>query len=385
MWLITKSHLKSMSKINSAESIRGLACIAVILSHISLVFFPVLHNPLINDVPTFAILEWIHNSPFAFLYSGSAAVYVFFVLSGFVLSYACIRDKTRAKQKLFSMAVKRYPRLAIPAIFSSILFWFAFLMPVDTTTVSKWFLDWGTQDKSIFYAAYDGAINSFIFGSPVYNRVLWTMQIELFGSFAVLIILYFSLRSKALFLLSVISFLALSILISTKFFIGMTCFIIGMLIYLYCKPISFKLALPILIIGLYLAGAHNDSSSYNLFISVLGNKTYLFLTAMSGPIIVYSILMNEKISSVLDNPFFVYLGKLSFSMYLLHTGIIYIVGVPLFNLIHDTYGFLLSAFVSAISILIVTFLASMPYSKYIDDLSIKVGRGIEKRISRKAS
>lgn len=44
----------STQKINAAESIRGLACLAVVLSHLSLAFF----------------------------YSGTGAVFVFFVLSG---------------------------------------------------------------------------------------------------------------------------------------------------------------------------------------------------------------------------------------------------------------------------------------------------------------
>lgn len=373
-----------MSKINSAESIRGLACVAVILSHIALVFFPAMHNPKNTELPNSAIFQFIHNSPLAFFYSGSAAVYVFFVLSGFVLSYACIKDREKAKQKLFSMAVKRYPRLAIPAIISTLLVWAAFLYPVDTSNVSSWFSEnWGKQNNSILIALYDGAINSFLYGKPIYNRVLWTMQIELFGSFVVLILLFSFLKSRILFSINIFIFLILSLFISVKFFLGIGCFIVGMLIYIFCKPISLKFALPLLLTGLYFAGAHNDSTAYVPFAMILGNKTYLLLTAISGPLIVYSILMNERISNLLDKRFFVYLGKLSFSMYLLHMLVLYLVGVPFFNILLTNFSFALSASGAALLVLFTTFVISIPYSNYVDDLSIKVGRMIEKAFTKK--
>lgn len=167
-------------------------------------------------------------------------------------------------------------------------------------------------DNIILIALYDGAINSFLYGKPIYNRVLWTMQIELFGSFVVLILLFSFLKSRILFSINIFIFLILSLFISVKFFLGIGCFIVGMLIYIFCKPISLKFALPLLLTGLYFAGAHNDSTAYVPFAMILGNKTYLLLTAISGPLIVYSILMNERISNLLDKRFFCIFRKTFF-------------------------------------------------------------------------
>ena len=72
----------STQKINAAESIRGLACLAVVLSHLSLTFFSQLHNFGESAVPQYALFAQLHNSPLAFFYSGTGAVFVFFVLSG---------------------------------------------------------------------------------------------------------------------------------------------------------------------------------------------------------------------------------------------------------------------------------------------------------------
>lgn len=82
-----------MNKIHSAESLRGIACIAVVLSHLLGVFYPQLHNFSKSTLPQFPILETIHNSPFAFFYSGTGAVFVFFVLSGYVLTLSSLKAK----------------------------------------------------------------------------------------------------------------------------------------------------------------------------------------------------------------------------------------------------------------------------------------------------
>lgn len=120
-----------MSKINAAESIRGLACMAVVFSHLSLTFYPYLHNFEKVKTSGSVFIDWLHHSPLGFLYSGTGAVFVFFVLSGFVLSYA-ILSKDNAVIKIKSMTLKRYPRLAFPAGVSCVLAYFILLIDVDT-------------------------------------------------------------------------------------------------------------------------------------------------------------------------------------------------------------------------------------------------------------
>ena len=89
-----------MSKINAAESIRGLACLAVVFSHLAMSFFPYLHHFDPKDQADPNWVSWVHHSPFAFVYSGDAAVFVFFVLSGYVLSYALLKNPQQFSAKL---------------------------------------------------------------------------------------------------------------------------------------------------------------------------------------------------------------------------------------------------------------------------------------------
>ena len=372
-----------MSKINAAESIRGLACLAVVFSHLILTFFPLLHTNTIADIEKMSSAEsFIYNSPFGFLYSGSAAVFIFFVLSGYVLSYA-ILSKKDVNQKILTMSVKRYPRLAIPALLSCLIAYFVLFIAVDKSNVSQWFGKYGTIESSFFGAVYQGTVGSFIFGSSHLNWVLWTMQIELFGSFIVFFLLYLHNKKKgnAAFLISSVIVSIVSLAVSFTFALGVVCFIVGIFLYLYGKKIPTLLTLPCLLIGLYLAGVHSYSTSYNLFNGFLGDKTYILLNILSGPLIVFGILMNPKISELMDRKLLVILGKLSFSIYLLHLIVIYAFGVPLFNLLlSNNISYVAASFFASLVIISLSIIFSFFYSKYVDDLSIRVGAKIESLI-----
>ncbi|HEM6635638.1 TPA: acyltransferase [Acinetobacter nosocomialis] len=369
-----------MSKINSAESIRGLACMAVVFSHMSLIYFPFLHNFDSRDSSENLIIDALHHSPFGFLFSGTAAVYVFFVLSGFVLSYA-ILSKQNVNEKILSMAIKRYPRLGIPALISCILIYFVlYLLEVDKSQVSYWIQDYG-QSGTFLNALYEGTVGAFILGESSLNFVLWTMQVELLASLGLFALLYvYNNSSKYIFfaLSLIIPFLFAPI--SVKLFLGMFSFVGGMYLYLYGRKIPSLLTIPSLLLGLYFAGIHLTSASYSMITNILGDKSYQLLNFLSGFMIVYGVLFNDKVSNLLDNKALVLLGKLSFSIYLLHVICLYAISIPLFNILNGYLGYNLAAILASICSIGLILIFANYYSKYVDDFSIKVANKIESKV-----
>lgn len=368
-----------MSKINSAESIRGIACLVVVISHLTLIFFPLLHN-FENVVPNPGLSGLIYNSPFTFLFSGTSAVFIFFVLSGYVLSYA-ILGKNNVNQKLVSMSIKRYPRLGIPALASCILVYIILsFVSIDTSALSAWIQSYG-ENTSFFNALYQGTIGAFIFGQSSLNFVLWTMQIELFASFLVFFLIYvYANKSIKLFYSLSILIPVACLVVSQKMALGMFSFIAGMFLYLYGNKIPSLLAIPSLILGLYFAGIHTNSSSYELFNKALGSKSYTLLNFLSGILITYGVIFNQKVSNFLDKKYLVTLGKLSFSIYLIHVICIYVIAVPLFNFFFLSLNYVLSALLASLIAIISTIFLSSIYCKYIDELSIKVANKIESKV-----
>lgn len=368
-----------MLKLNSAESIRGLACLAVVFSHLSLSFFPYLHHFDDQATTDSSVQYFIHHSPFAFWYSGTAAVFLFFVLSGFVLSYAILRKPEQAKAKIKTMLIKRYPRLAIPALFSCILVWLIFLcFDIDSSHVNGWLQTYVTQDITLAHALYEGTIGSFFFAESDVNWVLWTMNIELMGSLVLFALLYMYKSQKALFFIGSILFPCLAWYLKGEgFFLGILSFVIGIYFYLYARPIKLSLAIPLFILGLYLAGAHNTSWSYQWLNAVMGERTYDYCNFLAGVIIVYSILMSAELSKKLDQKVLIWLGKLSFSIYLIHLILLYLIGLPLFNwLLSLGFSFASAALCACGVFIAVTLFCAEFYSRWVDQLAIKSSQKI---------
>jgi len=373
------------TKINSAESIRGLACLAVVFSHLAMSFFPYLHHFDVNETTNLAWVYFVHHSPLGFLYSGDAAVFVFFVLSGFVLSFAILRRPEQFNQKIKIMMIKRYPRLMIPALTSCLIIWIVFrFIHIDSSLVGAWLQAFATQKISLKEALYEGTIGAFLFSDSDINWVLWTMTIELMGSFALFFLLYLYQYKRSVFWLG-------SILISSLayywrgqgFCFGISSFIIGIYIYLYGQPLKNIPAIIIFTIGLYFAGAHNTSIAYTWLHHLLGENTYNYCNFLAGILIVYSVLMSPMLSKGLDHPLLIWLGKLSFSIYLLHLLMLYLICIPLFNLFYYWHwNYSLAVIISAISAVLMTLLIANFYSRYVDQFAIKVSDILAKKILR---
>lgn len=375
-------------KINSAESIRGLACIAVVFSHLAMSFFPYLHHFDANDTTDLAWVNALHHSPFGFLYSGDAAVFVFFVLSGFVLSYAILKSPDQFNHKIKSMMIKRYPRLMIPALISCLIIWSVFkVIDIDSHLVGGWLQAFTAQNFSLKQAFYEGTIGAFLFSDSNINWVLWTMTIELMGSFALFFLLYLYHHQKNAFFLASLLIPCLAYYWRGQgFCFGISSFIFGMYIYLYAKPLKNYSAVIMLLIGLYFAGAHNTSAAYSWVYHFLGESTYDYCNFIAGILIVYSILMNPLLSKRLDHPFLVWLGKLSFSIYLLHLLMLYLICIPLFNLFSSwQWNYSLSVIVSAIAAILMTLWVAQGYSRYVDQFAITVSNWLANTVLRKVS
>lgn len=154
-------------------------------------------------------------------------------------------------------------------------------------------------------------------------------------------------------------------------------FIIGHYLYFYKKSFPEILSILIFILGLYLCGVHNSSQSYTLFYKILGGKTYYILNFFGGFLIVFSVLKSKTIDKVLDKKPLIYLGKISFSIYLIHITVIYLVCIPTFNfLLNKSFNFSFSALFSSSITLIAILAISSIYSRYIDTVSIKLSNRI---------
>jgi len=112
--MIVNQGWQQESRIAYLESIRGLAALQVLLLHFFAAFAPGLVFPMATGS---GIAAAIHLSPFFFLYDGYSAVYIFFALSGYVLT----RSFERHLAQPAAQVLARIVRLGLPAVAATLI------------------------------------------------------------------------------------------------------------------------------------------------------------------------------------------------------------------------------------------------------------------------
>lgn len=386
----------SKSNIFVLDGVRGVAAIAVVLSHSFIMFSPWMHSGIAFKNELEAA---IFNSPFKFFYNGSSAVAIFFVLSGIVLSMSCLKRNV-AYEYVRDAALKRYIRLGLPVFFSvMVCFLFAasgvFKANADVAKnvpLAAEFL----FDPTLKGALWDGAFGAMLFGVTPYNYVLWTISVEFFGSLLVYATLALFGRDKNL--LRIASFTAFVFLTfhPNDFAVFYGLFMAGVFISTfeinYTSTLKTKsISLLLLALGLYLMGYTSASKSYqfmlSLFVSMESSGirvSWMLPLGVGAILVITSIFVDCVVLQFLAKQPFKFFGKMSFSVYLLHPIFLALIGPYIWAYTGQTfYG----ALISFISVTTVTLLASTVFYKLVDkraiELSASFASFVDRVISRK--
>jgi peptidoglycan/LPS O-acetylase OafA/YrhL len=128
------------------------------------------------------------KSPLAVLWNGNAAVCVFFILSGYVMT----EFATSTALSLPAQAIRRYLRVAIPILIASSFAWLLLrygLMrnAVNPDVTGGWLGSWYRFEPSFPDMIQEALFGTFATGSNAYNCNLWTMNAELAGSLYIML------------------------------------------------------------------------------------------------------------------------------------------------------------------------------------------------------
>lgn len=178
-----------MKRVHYLDGLRGLACLIVVFSHYLFAFYPAAH---LGD-PTVSHSDFdlfLAKTPLNLFYNGNFGVCIFFVLSGFVLSYSYFQNNEI--ENLRSLAIRRFPRLMIPVSVSIIAAYilltlglFSNIRTSEITLSTFWLANIFNFEPSFIEMIKHIFINTFFRSGTPYNPVLWTMKFELFGSFLI--------------------------------------------------------------------------------------------------------------------------------------------------------------------------------------------------------
>lgn len=319
-------------KLDAFEGVRGLASVGVFISHLIIAFWPVLYskgNPFLSTFPK--PVRWLSNTPLRVIYDGQFAVMLFFVLSGFVLSIAFFRRQSG--DGIPAAAARRYSRLMIPAAISVFLGYLvltagamhnmaASKMMNDTVGYPhQWIALFYHQDPVARVALRHALWDTFFRGGSVYNQNLWTMSIELPGSFIVyaFVLIFGGLRWRIVFYLA-IGF----VLMCNNFFIFN--FLVGVAIadlYAINERLRRPIRLPALLGVALAAGSFYvvfkkpELGNYDVWGMVSLSKPKCF-ESMGSALLILSVAFSQTLQRFLERRWVAFLGSISFALYLVH-------------------------------------------------------------------
>ena len=381
-------------RLTELEGLRGLAAVAVVIFHSLVIFYPVMFYGVISGwspVQHLRIEDNLFGNPLMFFASGAFAVAIFFVLSGFVLSYGFF--STKKESVVRRIAAKRYLRLMLPALVSVILAWSMMSLGLtDGKTHADVITQAGPSSSlwgflpNIFTAMSQGVwgVFSSVISTGLYNPVLWTMLYEFWGSFAVFAVILLFGGAKHRWII----YCLLALASFNTWYLG---FLTGMVLadlyanrqQIFSSLRSKRIAWTLLITGLFLGGYPASFAANSVYkLLKLSNVSYsvdlsIYMT-LGATMVVYAVLTIPLIKNALRRKRLCILGKYTFSMYLIHLPILFTLGLGIFAKIEPFLGYNKSVIVSLLISLPVVALATWLFERYIDAPSIRLASRVAK-------
>lgn len=357
------------------DGLKGIACLGVFTHHFLLSYFPASYFGNEARIMTESGIDAkLSYEPYGFFTNGSFWVCTFLFLSAFLLSNKIFRLKEKENSNPFSslssILMKRYVRLMVPTALVAIFHFFLIELLVATKLN---YISTGnilSFPKLLFHSIVSIwiQIDTSVIGH------FWMMHYLLFGSYlAILLALavrpaktmkeYFSMQGVLLFATAALGF-------KNRYLIGillgvMLCYELhyGKIIsYLQEKWLGRVLGVLLLLAGLFF-GAYpsyvKPENIYRIFNAYSFRDPDAFITfhCLGAFCLVASFFLLKSLARLFSTRFFQYIGRLSFSIYLIHIFLLEDLGYYWIHHLSEAIG---SYSLAGVLVYIVLFLLLLP-------------------------
>jgi len=364
-----------------------MSAIIVLAGHYVMVFFRALYlgDPSIKHFQS-NIEYRLYASPLYTLVNASFVVHMFWIITAFLISYSWFNsdnNKGAISRKLVSKYTKFVGPILISVLFSYAIAKLGWYFNSDIASYIP-----GTERyqevynfiPSILAAIKDAIFDTFFRQNSTYNRVLWTMGYELYGSFLTITILHIfgDVRRRRL----IYSALVVIFFFSNPIYL---CFILGVIIgdvYTKCKKKYNRAIITVCFFSGIIFGAFPPASSpvgiCGYINNVLGKLSFVttHYYNLGAALILFAILHSSVLDRVLSNKFFLWIGKYSLYIYLFHQPFEFSFSMFLFKKLYSvSIDYLTAAaltiVISWLFILLIVIIVKYICEKYMFPLSSK--------------
>jgi len=378
------------------DSLRGLAALIVVFVHYLAAFLP---YSVFGDQDLYqqhlALENILLFPPFGLLGAGDFAVCLFFILSGYVLSYKLLGAPLDA-QKLLALVAKRPVRLG-GLVYASVIicaaFWYFDLFanrPVSEITTSQPWLNnrWAGQFNVPQF--WRDLLSPFYRGN-FYNPPLWTIKIELYGSFLVYLFILIFGRAKFRLMASIVLIFLFKDSLFQGFWIGLAVADIVKHHPLNVpekskKMIFYSMAVAFIYFSSYPSYMRHEFLEASIY-SVLPDDNgfgggYPMLAAA---LIFILAVSSARLKRFLCTPVLKFLGDVSYGLYVMHFVVIGSFSSWLFLRLHDSIGYSSAFLIVLISGITVCISLAYFVTRYIDNPAITFANYIAKKTTNLAN
>jgi len=329
---MSESNTVAVRRYRSLDGLRGAAAMIVVVYHLFEIARPYLiassgPAPLDGLTP----YSWWVTTPVSVLVAGPQAVYVFFVLSGFVLTLPVLRA---ASFDWVSYYPRRIARLYLPAL-ASLAFAVLMIVIIPRTDnhepEGSWILRTAlTLDPGVILRE---ATLTTIF--PLYNGPLWSLYLEVAFSLLLPAFVAFAVVTRRWWWAAVIVALVAVYYGSETNDYGfklLPLFFLGAMMAVKLEQLENIAArinawrartvvwLLLLLLGLALLV---PASFVPALFTIAHGWSYITLASVVGAaLIVFVAFGSRGVATVLESPVFAWLGTISFSLYLVHVPVL---------------------------------------------------------------
>ncbi len=315
------------------------------------------------------------------LYAGNLSVCIFFVLSGYVLTYRYF--KTGDQETLVSGAVRRYPRLLPPVLITIllalVLMNLSLFSNIQAGEVigSEWLQGFWTFNSSFPDAIGEALWGVWFNGENSYDCVMWTLTTEFTGSLIAFAFVMLFGRQPYRW----IAYLIASIYFWDSYTLG---FILGVLLAdlyhtetpgTHAKPVYAMLLVYGLVLGSWDTITTKNMDLITWIFHLQNNEPLTTVHTIAAFLITLGVLNLPQLKTILSRRVFTYLGRISFSMYLVHMLVLGSVTSTTFLILHNNgVSYTVSVITATLISIPVILAASHLITRYIDQPGITLSK-----------
>lgn len=365
-----------MKKVSYLEGLRGICCFIVIIDHCINAFKPDIRYTGLSDIGG-ALRRIIAWTPLNIIYSGIAPVCIFFILSGFVLSLKF--NKTKDPFVITSGVIKRYPRLILPILAAMIMMYVLYFLLHKFTGIDRGLSLWMAVSQALYYAPFEHV--------SLMNYALWTISFEIYGSLLVFSLLAIFGNNKYKFHIYILTFLFLYF---NKSFYAL--FVFGMILSDLLVNQKYHLSRIIricsFIIGIILSTTpyardgvelNKGVYSYLNYFSGIEYSTVYQVMMLTGSMFLFAAILDSSLfKKIFDLEIFLFLGRISFPLYITHSALLTVVAYVLKQYTNEVT--LLNFVITVLITIPVCLAVSWAFEKFIDLPSINIANKLAKKV-----